>query len=182
MPKEKKLFQMAVSSRNNSGFTLVEILLYISFYGLVMALLIPCAEGIIKVDNRLEMEGFCQRLAAEVTALQQAALWGAGLQNKLTVDLDQQCYYVYREGKIVKKVRLQEIGQGSLYFYSPNTSIIRFSAEGAPQVYFSVLIKNSRIICSPRREKRIPETPQSRINTMFLRLCSFLWLRYKNLF
>ena len=49
----------------------------ISFYGLVMALLIPCAEGIIKVDNRLEMEGFCQRLAAEVTALQQAALWGA---------------------------------------------------------------------------------------------------------
>jgi len=68
MPKEKKLFQMAVSSRNNSGFTLVEILLYISFYGLVMALLIPCAEGIIKVDNRLEMEGFCQRLAAEVTA------------------------------------------------------------------------------------------------------------------
>ena len=49
------------------------------------------------------MEGFCQRLAAEVTALQQAALWGAGLQNKLTVDLDQQCYYVYREGKIVKK-------------------------------------------------------------------------------
>ena len=109
MPKEKKLFQMAVSSRNNSGFTLVEILLYISFYGLVMALLIPCAEGIIKVDNRLEMEGFCQRLAAEVTALQQAALWGAGLQNKLTVDLDQQCYYVYREGKIVKKVRLQEI-------------------------------------------------------------------------
>lgn len=43
-------------------------------------------------------------------------------------------------------------------------------------------IKNSRIICSPRREKRIPETPQSRINTMFLRLCSFLWLRYKNLF
>ena len=112
MPKEKKLFQMAVSSRNNSGFTLVEILLYISFYGLVMALLIPCAEGIIKVDNRLEMEGFCQRLAAEVTALQQAALWGAGLQNKLTVDLDQQCYYVYREGKIVKKVRLQEIGQG----------------------------------------------------------------------
>ena len=136
MPKEKKLFQMAVSSRNNSGFTLVEILLYISFYGLVMALLIPCAEGIIKVDNRLEMEGFCQRLAAEVTALQQAALWGAGLQNKLTVDLDQQCYYVYREGKIVKKV--------SLYFYSPNTSIIRFSAEGAPQVYFSVLIKNRR--------------------------------------
>ena len=135
MPKEKKLFQMAVSSRNNSGFTLVEILLYISFYGLVMALLIPCAEGIIKVDNRLEMEGFCQRLAAEVTALQQAALWGAGLQNKLTV---------YREGKIVKKVRLQEIGQGSLYFYSPNTSIIRFSAEGAPQVYFSVLIKNRR--------------------------------------
>ncbi len=103
MPKEKKLFQMAASSRNNSGFTLVEILLYISFYGLVMALLIPCAEGIIKVDNRLEMEGFCQRLAAEVTALQQAALWGAGLQNKLTVDLDQQCYYVYREGKIVKK-------------------------------------------------------------------------------
>jgi len=90
------------------------------------------------------MEGFCQRLAAEVTALQQAALWGAGLQNKLTVDLDQQCYYVYREGKIVKKVRLQEIGQGSLYFYSPNTSIIRFSAEGAPQVYFSVLIKNRR--------------------------------------
>ena len=144
MPKEKKLFQMAVSSRNNSGFTLVEILLYISFYGLVMALLIPCAEGIIKVDNRLEMEGFCQRLAAEVTALQQAALWGAGLQNKLTVDLDQQCYYVYREGKIVKKVRLQEIGQGSLYFYSPNTSIIRFSAEGAPQVYFSVLIKIER--------------------------------------
>ena len=114
MPKEKKLFQMAVSSRNNSGFTLVEILLYISFYGLVMALLIPCAEGIIKVDNRLEMEGFCQRLAAEVT------------------------------GKIVKKVRLQEIGQGSLYFYSPNTSIIRFSAEGTPQVYFSVLIKNRR--------------------------------------
>lgn len=144
MPKEKKLFQMAASSRNNSGFTLVEILLYISFYGLVMALLIPCAEGIIKVDNRLEMEGFCQRLAAEVTALQQAALWGAGLQNKLTDDLDQQCYYVYREGKIVKKVRLQEIGQGSLYFYSPNTSIIRFSAEGAPQVYFSVLIKNRR--------------------------------------
>lgn len=48
MPKEKKLFQMAASSRNNSGFTLVEILLYISFYGLVMALLIPCAEGIIK--------------------------------------------------------------------------------------------------------------------------------------
>ena len=44
------------------------------------------------------------------------------------------------------------------------------------------IIKNSRIICSPRREKRIPETPQSRINTMFLRLCSFLWLRYKNLF
>jgi len=86
MPKEKKLFQMAASSRNNSGFTLVEILLYISFYGLVMALLIPCAEGIIKVDNRLEMEGFCQRLAAEVTALQQAALWGAGLQNKLTVE------------------------------------------------------------------------------------------------
>ena len=43
-------------------------------------------------------------------------------------------------------------------------------------------IKNSRIICSPRREKRIPETPQSRINTMFLRLCPFLWLRYKNLF
>ena len=128
MPKEKKLFQMAASSRNNSGFTLVEILLYISFYGLVMALLIPCAEGIIKVDNRLEM----------------AALWGAGLQNKLTVDLDQQCYYVYREGKIVKEVRLQEIGQGSLYFYSPNTSIIRFSAEGAPQVYFSVLIKNRR--------------------------------------
>ena len=51
MPKEKKLFQMAVSSRNNSGFTLVEILLYISFYGLVMALLIPCAEGIIKVER-----------------------------------------------------------------------------------------------------------------------------------
>lgn len=48
MPKEKKLFQMAASSCNNSGFTLVEILLYISFYGLVMALLIPCAEGIIK--------------------------------------------------------------------------------------------------------------------------------------
>lgn len=43
-------------------------------------------------------------------------------------------------------------------------------------------IKNSRIICSPRRKKGIPETPQSRINTMFLRLCPFLWLRYKNLF
>ena len=27
MPKEKKLFQMAVSSRNNSGFTLVEIII-----------------------------------------------------------------------------------------------------------------------------------------------------------
>lgn len=144
MPKEKKLFQMAVSSRNNSGFTLVEILLYISFYGLVMALLLPCAEGIIKVDNRLEMEGFCQRLSAEVTALQQASLWGADLQNKLIVDLNQQCYYVYYGSKIMKKVRLQEIGQGSLYFYSPNTSIIRFSAEGAPQVYFSVLIKNRR--------------------------------------
>nr|WP_243464391.1 DgaE family pyridoxal phosphate-dependent ammonia lyase [Clostridioides difficile] len=38
-------------------------------------------------------------------------------------------------------------------------------------------IKNSRIICSPRRKKGIPETPQSRINTMFLRLCPFLWLR-----
>ena len=58
MPKEKKLFQMAASSRNNSGFTLVEILLYISFYGLVMALLIPCAEGIIKVDNVWRWKGF----------------------------------------------------------------------------------------------------------------------------
>ena len=64
MPKEKKLFQMAVSSRNNSGFTLVEILLYISFYGLVMALLIPCAEGIIKVDNRLETGGGSNCVAA----------------------------------------------------------------------------------------------------------------------
>ena len=96
------------------------------------------------MDNRLEMEGFCQRLSAEVTALQQASLWGADLQNKLIVDLNQQCYYVYYGSKIMKKVRLQEIGQGSLYFYSPNTSIIRFSAEGAPQVYFSVLIKNRR--------------------------------------
>ena len=50
------------------------------------------------------------------------------------------------------------------------------------QIASFYLIKNSRIICSPRREKRIPETPQSRINTMFLRLCPFLWLRYKNLF
>ena len=90
MPKEKKLFQMAVNNRNNTGFTLVEILLYISFYGLVMALLLPCAEGIIKVDNRLEMEGFCQRLSAEVTALQQASLWGADLQNKLIVNNEQQ--------------------------------------------------------------------------------------------
>ena len=57
-----------------------------------MALLLPCAEGIIKVDNRLEMEGFCQRLSAEVTALQQASLWGADLQNKLIVDIKQYFY------------------------------------------------------------------------------------------
>ena len=52
MPKEKKLFQMAASSRNNSGFTLVEILLYISFYGLVMALLIPVSYTHLDVYKR----------------------------------------------------------------------------------------------------------------------------------
>ena len=38
MPKEKKLFQMAVSSRNNSGFTLVEILLLWLSYGIIDSL------------------------------------------------------------------------------------------------------------------------------------------------
>lgn len=135
---------MAVSNRSKYGFTLIELLVYISIYSLVTALLLPCAEGIVKVDSRLEMEGFCQSLSAEVTALQQASLWGNSLQNKMMLDLNQQCYYVYRDGELIKKVSLQEIGQGKLYFYSPSTSIIRFSDEGAPQAYFSVLIKNRR--------------------------------------
>lgn len=79
MPKEKKLFQMAVSSRNNSGFTLVEILLYISFYGLVMALLIPCAEGIIKVDNRLEMEWVLSATGGGSNCVAAGSSLGSGL-------------------------------------------------------------------------------------------------------
>ena len=65
---------MAASNRSKYGFTLIELLVYISIYSLVTALLLPCAEGIVKVDNRLEMEGFCQSLSAEVTALHAAQL------------------------------------------------------------------------------------------------------------
>lgn len=94
---------MAASNRSKYGFTFIELLVYISIYSLVTALLLPCAEGIVKVDSRLEMEGFCQSLSAEVTALQQDSLWGNSLQNKLMLDLNQQCYYVYRDGELIKK-------------------------------------------------------------------------------
>lgn len=152
----QQLLLMAANNHSDRGFTLIELLVYISLYILMTAFLLPCMEGIMEVDSRLELEGFCQRLAAEVTDLQQASLWGNSLQNKLTLDLNQQCYYVYNDGELVKKVKLQEIGQGKLYFYSPSTSIIRFSAEGAPQTYFSVLIKNRQ---QPQLAKKFEVQP-----------------------
>lgn len=79
----------------------------------------------------------CQRLAADISALQQDSLWGNSLQNKFTLDLNGQSYNIYRGGQLQKTVRLAEAGQGQLYFYSPNTWQLRFSDEGAPMDIFT---------------------------------------------
>lgn len=147
---------MAVKQSKRSGFTLVEILTYVSIYLLLTLLVAPCVASVTNLRQRAEMDGFCQQLAADVTALQQASLWGSGLQNKLVVNLNNQSYAVYREGQLTKKVQLQTIGQGKLYFYSPSTTSVRFSEEGAPQSYFAVLIKNRQ---QPRLVKKFEVQP-----------------------
>lgn len=133
---------MAASNHKQQGFSLIELVAYTGIYLLLTLLLLPCAESLGKISERSELEGFCQQLAAEVTALQQASLWKGSLQNKIVLDLNNQSYTVYRNGVVQKKVRLKEIGRGKLYFYSPTTSVVRFSDEGAPKAYFSVYIKN----------------------------------------
>lgn len=147
---------MAACSRSRAGFTMVELLAYISIYLLLLTLVVPCVKSITAAGSRLELEGFCQRLAADISALQQDSLWGNSLQNKFTLDLNGQSYNIYRGGQLQKTVRLAEAGQGQLYFYSPNTWQLHFSDEGAPNGYFYVLIKNRQ---QPQLAKKFEVQP-----------------------
>ncbi len=146
------------SSKRRNGFTLVELLVYISLYFLLALLLYPGTERFDKMRQRMEMENFCQSFAADITALQQVSFWHSTLQkqSKITLDLSSQSYAVYRSGLLNKVVNLKKISQGKLYFYSPNTSVIRFSDEGAPQAYFAVQIKNRQL---PQLVKKIEVQP-----------------------
>ena len=74
--------------------------------------------------------------------MQREELYSCGYEYMLKIDTDLNGYKMFRKNKVFKSIGFYEIGYPDLVFIRPNNSILRFSNEGAPINYFSVVVKN----------------------------------------
>lgn len=136
-----------IHSKSSRGTTVIELIAFIGLYLLFVGMIVPGVQRFASYIDKLEVYGFCKNFAEDIETVQRKSLWYAsiGKSEKITINLAKQSYSIFSKGAVIKTIYLNDSKNKNIYFESPSTSVISFSNNGAPQRYFSILVRHKKV-------------------------------------